>query len=445
MMTMMTMMEGVRLFLHIVLLAAAVSGKFRVHSSDSQQVVEVGSDAVLQCSLSALLGPAGLKVHWFRSLLHATVFLMKDGKEEKDQQSAEYAGRASLRNGTGSTELTLLLRRVVLTDADTYHCFVEDPISNEYDEAVIELAVIGSGSLPVMAVSLKDGAVMVSFLSSNWFPKPEMHWELEGVPVTTDTAASISNQTDGLFTLESSILLRDRAQRRLYGAARHPVTGKSTGLFITISEALQRRNGKLSSEVDWRTAVMNPEFITFCPETAHPELSVTADSLTLMNRPPPAIPADPSNARFETERCCLALPAFTHGCHYWEVEVGGGLEWAVGVASPQLQRRGEAYMFRPQMLIWCIARFTDVFTALDVKEQPLKVSDGTVLDKVGVYLDLSGPRRLVFYDPHTWDKLYTFTDVGGPRDSLVPFFWLGKNGNEIRLKQVEQRANHVNQ
>ncbi|CAI9589353.1 unnamed protein product, partial [Staurois parvus] len=114
---------------------------------------------------------------------------------------------------------------------------------------------------------------------------------------------------------------------------------------IARKESLQTRNGELSSEVDWRTAVMSPEYITLSPETAYPELSITDDFQTLINQPPPEIPM-PSNARFETERCCLGLPAFTHGCHYWEVKVGDGLEWAVGVASPQLQRRGDAYMFR---------------------------------------------------------------------------------------------------
>ncbi|XP_072286374.1 butyrophilin subfamily 1 member A1-like isoform X2 [Pyxicephalus adspersus] len=447
------------------------SGKFQVQSTDSRQVVEVGSDALLQCSLTPPLGPVGLKVHWFRSLYHSTVFLMKNGQEEKDQQSDEYAGRASLRNGTGSSDLTLLLRNVVLSDADTYHCFVEDIASGLYDEAVIQLAVIGTGSLPVMSIALKDGAVMVSFLTSDWFPKPEIHWKLHGVFVTADTSETISNQTNGLFTLESSILLKGPGQGYVYGAAQHPVTGRSTGFYVTISdemfprlsswayaflfafflilggaafvffamkrqiaekEALRTQNGELCSEVDWRKAVMNPAYIRFSPETAYPELSVTGDLLTLMNQPPPATPAQ-SDARFETERCCLGFPPFTDGCHYWEVEVGDGLEWAVGVASPHLQRKGDAYMFRPQALIWCIARFTDAFTALDTKESPLPVVGGT-LEKVGVYLNLSGPRELHLYDSRSWDRLYSFTDVGQERERVLPFFWLGKNGGNLKLK-----------
>ncbi|XP_072286375.1 butyrophilin subfamily 1 member A1-like isoform X3 [Pyxicephalus adspersus] len=371
-------MERASLFFHITLLATSVSGKFQVQSTDSRQVVEVGSDALLQCSLTPPLGPVGLKVHWFRSLYHSTVFLMKNGQEEKDQQSDEYAGRASLRNGTGSSDLTLLLRNVVLSDADTYHCFVEDIASGLYDEAVIQLAVIDE---------------MFPRLSS---------WAYA-------------------FLFAFFLILGGAAF--VFFAMKRQIAEK---------EALRTQNGELCSEVDWRKAVMNPAYIRFSPETAYPELSVTGDLLTLMNQPPPATPAQ-SDARFETERCCLGFPPFTDGCHYWEVEVGDGLEWAVGVASPHLQRKGDAYMFRPQALIWCIARFTDAFTALDTKESPLPVVGGT-LEKVGVYLNLSGPRELHLYDSRSWDRLYSFTDVGQERERVLPFFWLGKNGGNLKLK-----------
>ncbi|XP_018419678.1 PREDICTED: butyrophilin subfamily 2 member A2-like [Nanorana parkeri] len=181
------------------------------------------------------------------------------------------------------------------------------------------------------------------------------------------------------------------------------------------------------------------QYITFSPETAHPELSVTEDSLTLVNQPPPDMPM-PSNVRFETERCCLGFPAFTSRCHYWEADVGGGLEWAVGVASPQLQRQGDAYMFHPQALIWCIARFTETFKALDTPESPLAMVEGT-LEKVGVYLNLSGPRELTFYDPQSWDVLYSFTNVGRERESVLPFFWLGRNGGSIQLQMNQLPIN----
>ncbi|XP_075042479.1 butyrophilin subfamily 1 member A1-like [Mixophyes fleayi] len=424
----------------------------------------------LSCTLSPPLGLIGLKVHWFRELSHSTVFQLKNGKEEKEQQSEEYSGRASLQGKTDAGDLTLMLRNVSLSDADVYHCFVENISNLQYEEAIIKLTVIGSGSLPELAVSLKDSAIMVSFVTRDWFPRPEMRWQVDGSPIAADNI-EIRNQSNGRFQLESSILLEDASAGRLYGAARHPVTGKEIGLNMTFAadmfprvsawsyaflftlvllvigsiltiyyiktqlaqkEALHQEIGTLSSEVDWRKAVMSPEHITFSPDTAHPDLSVTNDFLTLMNQPP-TVAASPSNSRFETERCCLGLPAFSTGCHYWEVELGNGLEWAVGVASPQVQRKGHAYMFRPQEHIWCISRFMEDIKVLDTQESTLSVEGGK-LHVIGVYLNLSGPRNITFYDPRNWDILYTFNDVAQERESVLPFFWLGKNGEAVKLK-----------
>ncbi|XP_068106251.1 butyrophilin subfamily 1 member A1-like [Hyperolius riggenbachi] len=456
----------------LTLLATTVSGKFQVQSSDTRQVVEVGHNTSLHCSLSPPLGPEGLQVHWFRSTSVTTVLLLRNGKEEKERQSSEYSGRAALRPGAGPGDLTLLLNKVVLSDADTYHCLVENLANGDYDEAVIELAVIGTGSLPNTSVSLKDGGIMVSFLTSDWFPEPEMHWELDGVSIAGVSSEDVTRQSNGLYRMESSVLLRDTNYRHLYGAVRHPVTGRSTGLYIHISEdlfprisawlyaflfvvlllvvgavvmvimvkkqesrndKLRKDNGDLSSEVAWRKAVMTPETITFSSETAHPELSVSPDFLTLLNQPPATKPK-PSEDRFETERCCLAMPPFSSDCHYWEVEVGTGLEWAVGVASPEVKRSGEAYMFRPETHIWCISRFTETFKALDEREEPLDLN-GNALEKVGVYLNLSGPRQVTFYNPRNCETpLYTFDNVGQEGRRVLPFFWLGKHGSTIRLK-----------
>ncbi|XP_056397118.1 butyrophilin subfamily 1 member A1-like isoform X2 [Hyla sarda] len=428
-------MRSLCLFSYVALLAAAVSGEFHLQTQDTKQVAEVGSDIFLPCTLSTPQGLAEFKVHWFRSLYLSTVILLHNGKEDKENQSPEYSGRAALRAPPGSGDLTLKLQNVSLSDADIYHCLVENISSQYYEEVVIELIVIGTGSVPVLGVSLEDNSIGITFISSDWFPSPEMHWEVDGGPVVSDGQEIIRNQSNGLFQLESRILLNSPSDGHVYGAVRHPVTGKEVGLYMKISADLRRTIDDLSSEVAWRKAVMTPEHITLSPETAHPELSVAPNFLTLMNRRP-VDPFPSSNSRFETERCCLGLPAFSTGCHYWEVELGNCLEWAVGVASPQVRRRGDAYMFRPQENIWCISRFVEDFRALDTQEAPLAVGQ---LERVGVYLNLSGPRQLTFYDPKTWDALYTFDGVGHSRERVLPFFWLGTTGDTVRLMGGDQQ------
>ncbi|XP_075692674.1 butyrophilin subfamily 2 member A2-like [Rhinoderma darwinii] len=463
-------MDGICSFSYVTLLAAAVSGAFNLQTQDTKQIAEVGANTVLPCTLSSPQSLAQLKVHWFRSLYLSTVFLLNNGKEDKERQSPEYSGRTSLRAPPESGDLTLLLHNVTLLDADMYHCIVENTTSKDYKEVIIELMVIGIGSIPVLGFSLQDNFISISFVTSDWFPSPEMHWEVDGGTMVTDKQEVIRNQSDGLFHVDSKILLKRPSDGRVYGAVRHPVTGKDVGLYMEIAADmfprlsswaygfiftfviltvgailtiiyiqkqhrqkvnLNRTIDTLSTEVAWRQAVMTPEYITLCPETAHPELSVAPNLLTLMNEPPTEQPS-PSNSRFETERCCLGLPAFSTGCHYWEIELGNCLEWAVGVASPQVRRRGDAYMFRPQEHIWCISRFVELFKALDTQEAPLPVLQEQ-LQRVGVYLNLSGPRQITFYDPRSWKALYTFDDVGHDRASVLPFFWLGRKGDTIKL------------
>lgn len=464
-------MESFCLFPYVTLLAAAVSGEFHLQTRDTKQVAEVGSDIFLPCTLSSPQSLAQMKVHWFRSLYLSTVFLLDDGKENKEQQSPEYSGRTTLRAQPGSGDLTLMLQNVSLSDADMYHCLVENSSSKHYEEVVIELIVIGTGSIPVLGVSLQDNSIGISFITSDWFPSPEMHWEIDGGTLVTNNQEMIHNQSNGLFQLESRILLDRPSDGHVYGAVRHPVTGKEVGLYLEIAADmfprlsswayafiftfviltagailtiiyiqkqhrqkvdLLKQIDDLSSKEAWREAVMTPEYITLCPETAHPSLSVDPDLITLMNQPP-TDPPSPSNSRFETERCCLGLPAFSTGCHYWEVELGNCLEWAVGVASPQVRRRGHAYMFRPQEHIWCISRFVeDSVRALDTQEVFLQVLGGQ-LQRVGVYLNLSGPREITFFDPRSWEPLFKFKHVGHDRESVLPFFWLGTNGDTVRL------------
>ncbi|XP_066437454.1 butyrophilin subfamily 2 member A2-like isoform X2 [Eleutherodactylus coqui] len=456
--------------------ADSSAGEFHLQTQETKEVAEVGSDAFLSCTLSCPQGLSELKVHWFRSHYFWTVYLLENGKEDKERQSPKYSGRAALRAQPESGDLTLALHNVSLSDADMYHCLVENSTSKDSKEVVIELIVIGEGSVPVLGVSLEDNSIGISFVTSDWFPSPKMHWEVDGSMVVTDNQDIIRNQSNGLFQVESRILLKRPSDGHVYAAMRHPVTRKEVGLYMEIAADmfphlsawayafiftvviltagaiitiiyikkqhrqkanLQRTVDALSADVAWRKAVMTPEYITLCPETAHPELSVTPNFITLMNVPPQE-PPTANDSRFETERCCLGLPSFYSGSYYWEVELGNCLEWAVGVASPEVRRRGQAYMFRPQEHIWCISRFVEDVKALDTQEAHLPVANGQ-LKRVGVYLNLSKLRQLTFYDPTSWDILYTFNNVGHTRGNVLPFFWLGRNGDMVRLMNRGQQ------
>uniref|UniRef100_A0A803K397 Butyrophilin subfamily 2 member A2 n=1 Tax=Xenopus tropicalis TaxID=8364 RepID=A0A803K397_XENTR len=460
-------MAGPLLFLSLIFLPPPLSGQFHVTSPNKQLVAELGSNVSLPCTLSPPLSADGLEVRWFHTIYSPHVYLLKDGKEDKEQQRAEYNGRVSLLKGPESGDLTLSLHKVQLSDANNYVCFVENKTSGVYEEAFIQLDVVGEGSLPTLDISLQDSSVLLSFSSSGWYPKPQMQWEKsEGVSIAPNSVAYL-NQSDGLFRVESSILLKGPYTDPLYCRARHPITGRDTGIFLRISgdlfphvspwayafvsvfilmlagvgvailcaRRLLNEKAHLSSEMDWRKAVMQPVYFMFNPDITHPELSVSTDCLSLYNKPPVS-PPRMNKVRFETERCCLGDYTFSSGAHYWEVELIQGEEWAVGVASPKVQRKGAAYMFGPQEKIWCVCRFVETFKALDNTEYNLDVT-ADIFKRVGVYLNLT-KHTVSFYDPTTWKHLYTFSDVS---QTVQPFFWLGTRGGEVRLrKQISERV-----
>ncbi|XP_063287681.1 butyrophilin subfamily 2 member A2-like [Pelobates fuscus] len=452
-------------------LTVAISAQFQVTSKSRLGVVVVGTDAVLPCTLSPPSSPLELEVRWFKNLYTSVVFMLKKGNEEKEQLMPDYRGRTSLQAGPQTGDLSLSMHNVQLSDAGIYHCFVENKTSSIYEEAITELSIVAVGSLPNLTLSLHDNSILISSSSSGWFPEPEIVWkEIDGTQITVYSNTTLK-ESNGLFNLENSILLKDASDGHFSYAIRHPVTGKDTGVHMSIHEnmfprislwlyaflfavivlsvvgigaifyvrKLQRekdcltgRIADLSSELDWRKAVMNPECITFSPETCHPELSVSEDYLTLLNQPPAFIPV-PNDLRFETERCCICLPDFSSGCHYWEVELGPGVEWAVGVASPEVRKKGAAYQFSPRENIWCIALFIDTIQALDNTEKIIQVEGGGILERVGVYLKLSVPRQVSFYDTRNWSLLYTFQMESRNRLKVQPFFWLGNKGGIIRL------------
>ncbi|XP_053330058.1 butyrophilin subfamily 1 member A1-like [Spea bombifrons] len=217
-----------------VVLPTTAAVVFRVLSHDTLLVAEVGSDVVLPCTLSPPLSPVGLEVRWFHNLYHSVVFLMKDGKEDRQQQSAEYRGRAYLQAGPDAGNLSLSLRNVRLSDAGKYHCFVENTSSYSYEEAVMELRVVGLGSAPLVEVTHQDSSVLLSCSSDGWFPKPQMRWEKESRDVATEVQHM--NRSDGLLSVKSNILLKDSSEGLVYCGVRHSITGLEKGVYVKISE-----------------------------------------------------------------------------------------------------------------------------------------------------------------------------------------------------------------
>uniref|UniRef100_A0A8C5LYK8 Uncharacterized protein n=1 Tax=Leptobrachium leishanense TaxID=445787 RepID=A0A8C5LYK8_9ANUR len=139
----------------------------------------------------------------------------------------------------------------------------------------------------------------------------------------------------------------------------------------------------------------------------------------------------PHPGRFDTKPCVLGLTGYKFGKRYWEVEVGDGIYWSVGVARQSACRNG-AFKIQPAGGIWAIGllgmymdryyAFTNPDILLYPKNHP---------NRVGVFLDCED-QNVVFYNAITMEHLHTFTFVH-PTEKLYPFFCVGAMGTELRL------------
>ncbi|XP_060765706.1 E3 ubiquitin-protein ligase TRIM69 isoform X2 [Neoarius graeffei] len=162
-----------------------------------------------------------------------------------------------------------------------------------------------------------------------------------------------------------------------------------------------------------------PSAITFNSSTANPWLSVTP-SLTCVRYQTFNSSARDNPQRFDAALSLLGSQGFTHGCHYWEIEVSSSAVWTVGVARESVARKGVIKAL-PANGFWTVSLSYGVQymagtwppTVLSLHEQ---------LERIGVYLDYK--RGLVsFYNAEGMTHLYTFRDTFN--ETLYPYFNLG--------------------
>ncbi|XP_037376940.1 E3 ubiquitin-protein ligase TRIM38-like [Talpa occidentalis] len=156
--------------------------------------------------------------------------------------------------------------------------------------------------------------------------------------------------------------------------------------------------------------------VTLDPDTAHCELILSADRRRVTRGSPQK--KHFSIKRFRALPCVLGCEGFTSGRRYFEVDVGKGSGWALGVCLENVQRdRGMTP--EPRSGIWAIRlcqnngymALTSPPTPLPLKERPLLV--GVLLDyKTGL---------VSFYNMNTGSHIFTFPRASFS-ETLRPYF-----------------------
>ncbi|XP_053577840.1 butyrophilin subfamily 2 member A2 isoform X2 [Bombina bombina] len=403
-------MERLLMCLGIILIPAA-SAKFQVQSEE-KLVAAVGSDILLPCNLSPPLNRTGLEIRWFYNLFHSIVFLMREGREERQDQIAEFRGRAFLRDGPETGDLALSLLNVRLSDAGAFHCFVEDVSNQIYEEAVVNLSIVGKGSPPHIDISLQGSFIRLSCFSSGWYPEQKTHWLRNNKTIKPDSEAS-HKQSDGLFTTESEILLNSSSEGHFYCGVKHSLSGLETGAYIIVSDLLRR-------EIEWRKVSVYKESIFFDPLTAFHGLLISPNRCVISTTDiEQNLPENPE--RFDTEPCVLGSKSFSSGCHYWETEIQerDGQFWSLGIARQSVRRMG-GQRESPESGIWAIRGTADGLFGLSEPQKLINCTNR--LNKVGTFLDYER-ETLSFYDVETFECLFQYTQQF--TEPVYPYYYVG--------------------
>ncbi|XP_018419676.1 PREDICTED: butyrophilin subfamily 1 member A1-like [Nanorana parkeri] len=414
-----------------------VSAQFQIHTQPNSLVAAVGSDVILPCTITPPLPAAGLEVRWFHDLYHNIAFLLKEGREDRQQQSVDYRGRAFMLAGPDKGNLSLSLHQVRLSDAGKYHCFVENSVDKNDGEGIMTLTVVGLGTPPLVSVALQGSAVLLSCSSDQWFPEPSMFWmKGNGEPVPVYHSAK-KNTSGGLIHASSSILLKDSIDGHLYCGLQHPVTKTETGVYVAVSDDMFPRASPWAIAF-WILLIFSlaglallawffyskqkeKESILFDSSTAYGGLVVSPDSRNITTTD---VVQDvlQNPERFDTEPCVLGHSAFQSGTHYWETEVleRSGEFWSLGIAGRSVRRTG-GQREGPDALIWAIRGTTEGYYALSTPPEPIVFESGRI-QKVGVYLEYD-KGKVTFYDVDTYRRLYTFTE--NFLEPVYPFYYVG--------------------
>ncbi|CAM4666974.1 unnamed protein product [Caretta caretta] len=195
---------------------------------------------------------------------------------------------------------------------------------------------------------------------------------------------------------------------------------------ILLMETLRKFKDTLPSALESLGAHRQAN-VTLDPDTAHPILVLSEGGKSVRRGDTrQRLPNNPE--RFDTELCVLGCDGFTSGRHCWEVEVGGGGYWAVGVARESVGRKGWISC-SPEGGIWAVERWWGRFQALTSPVTPLPLSRAP--SRIRVCLDC-GRGQVTFIDAGDEAPIFTFPPGSVPGERIRP--WLGVGGeSQLRL------------
>uniref|UniRef100_G1Q0J0 Butyrophilin subfamily 1 member A1 n=1 Tax=Myotis lucifugus TaxID=59463 RepID=G1Q0J0_MYOLU len=222
----------------ILLLQVSIWGSdsFTVLAPSEPIVALLGADTALPCRVAPAMSAEDMELRWFRSRFADAVYAYENRVEQTEQQLVDFRGRAELvKDHIAEGRVAVRIRSVRVSDNGMYTCFFKK--GNDFEEATLELKVIGLGSGPrIFMVDTEDGGIRLKCTGKRWFPQPEVQWK----DVTGEKIPSLSEDKtqddDGLFQIEAFLVVRDSSWREVSCTMKNPFFGQEQVETIFIPE-----------------------------------------------------------------------------------------------------------------------------------------------------------------------------------------------------------------
>ncbi|NXX97236.1 BT1A1 protein, partial [Centropus bengalensis] len=437
-------------------------------------IVAMGEDAVLPCHFSPEQSGQDTEVTWFREQFSPYVHRYKGAQDQYEEQMLQYQGRTELlKDGLTKGNVDLKIFRAQLSDRGNYTCFVRR--DSLYNDAIVELKVIASGSAPLIALErYQDGGIRVGCRSAGWYPQPQLFWQDPRGQHLPSLLEKVTQDKNGLFAAESSIILTRGANQGLSCSVRHALNGReqesafyvadpffhdahpwitalgvvlvAVAALLAVAVYLWKIKGTILAPC-WARAPevpvllfprvrpqRSPPWGELCPvslspavevvldpDTAHRDLVLAKDCKSVKREDSlqdmPDIPQ-----RFNPWRCVLGREGFTSGRHYWEVEAVDGGGWTVGVSREDVKRKGEIE-FKPEEGIWAVGKWAGHFQALTSPDRTL-LPEIQAPKRIRVSLDYE-EGRVAFFSVDEEIPIFTFPLASFEGVRVHPWVWLG--------------------
>ncbi|XP_044307756.1 zinc finger protein RFP-like isoform X2 [Varanus komodoensis] len=200
---------------------------------------------------------------------------------------------------------------------------------------------------------------------------------------------------------------------------------------IVIKEALEKCRETMISELakarSMETSAKKAS-ITLDPNTAHPLFVVSEDKKNV-KRGDMVQPLPNNPERFDATLILLGTERFSSGIHYWEVEVGDGQNWAVGVARESVKRKGPVITC-PDEGIWALGLCGEEYKAFTSSDTRLTLDEAPEKIQVFVHYERGW---VAFFDADYMSLIFIFRSANFCGEKICPFFKLWGLTTELRM------------